>query len=169
MRVRRSWARAQTWGSPTSAHTLAVAAAVALAVAVAGCSDDDSGPSASPRPTTRVVEVDRIPVLEHSTSGPGTALGDGFTVPDGALLVGVPFPVDIGGQFDAELLEDAGWQARLLVTGVPRDVIDDLARQATDAGIDVPNTQRCELDDRTYRCSVVAASRRQASAPSPST
>jgi hypothetical protein len=68
-----------------------------------------------------------IPTAPGATKPPGTELGNGFTVPDGAVLVGFPIP-RVQGQ---------GWRAVLLVEGDPRSAIDGLTGQAERAGFSV--------------------------------
>jgi hypothetical protein len=79
---------------------------------------------------------------------PGTELADGFTVPEGAALIGTLFPGEAtfyrripreerqGGDFYEEIPVDASWSAVLLVEDQPDKVVDRLADQAADLGYD---------------------------------
>lgn len=108
--------------------------AVALVLGVAACSSDDEGGA-----TTTEAEVaalsDRTPVtaadlgpFDLSTdgmAGPGTPLGAGLEVPDGAALLGLPFPDLVG----------TGFRALMLVTGDPVAVFNAVADQAGGLGM----------------------------------
>lgn len=59
-------------------------------------------------------------------AGPGTPLGSGLSVPEGAFLQGTTFPDLVGG----------GYRALLLVTGDPVAVVDALAGQAYSLGME---------------------------------
>jgi hypothetical protein len=66
-----------------------------------------------------------LPAREDAVHGPGTELGDGFEVPEGARLVGRVFPDP----------QDAhGWSATLLLDGDPMAVYNSLTAQARAAG-----------------------------------
>jgi hypothetical protein len=93
-------------------------------------------------------QVAGIPVLEGSTSGPGTELGAGFTVAAGSVLVGTTFPAG-----DAEV-PNRGFVAFMLATGSLPDVFDADNRQAAAIGIrlrpslSVEAESACWEDDR---------------------
>lgn len=109
--------------------------AVVMVLLLGACSSDDDG---SPS-TTEAVEIassDRSPVTaaelepfafsDEGMAGPGTPLGGGLTVPEGAVLLGVAFPDLVG----------AGYRALLLVPGEPVDVFSRVAEQAGGLGMD---------------------------------
>jgi hypothetical protein len=81
-------------------------------------------------------------VLAGHTAGPGTALGDGFTVADGTVLLGGVVPTGTAVEYEGELIEDRGWRALLLVTGDAIGVLDAYAEQAADAGLPVTDRYR---------------------------
>jgi hypothetical protein len=64
--------------------------------------------------------------------GPGTELGDGFTVPGGAELLGI-FPLEPSG----DLEPGASWTADLRITGSILAVQDELKRQALDQDMEL--------------------------------
>lgn len=118
-------------------HLVALALVVALVVGSSACSDDED--EGSPSTTTAPSAADpgrRTPVLatdlgpfyvsKEPMAGPGTPLGGGFEVPDGALLLGVPFPD----------LEAGGYRALLLVTGDPVEVYNAFGDQAGERGME---------------------------------
>lgn len=84
--------------------------------------------AADPRQRTRVAVTDLGPfyVDRKGMAGPGTPLGAGLEVPEGALLLGVAFPD----------LEDGGYRALLLVTGDPVDVFNAVSDQAGGRGME---------------------------------
>jgi len=113
--------------------------AVALAVGLllgAGCSGDDEGEgpdatdpaAAATGERVEVTAADLGPFAEVAPAhlaGPGTPLGAGLSVPEGALLQGAAFPDLVGG----------GFRALLLVTGDPVGVFDALGGQAGGLGM----------------------------------
>ncbi|HMJ77182.1 MAG TPA: hypothetical protein VK507_14485 [Iamia sp.] len=110
-------------------------AVVVAALLLGACSSGDDGASEGDEPTAAATG-DRVAVTEDDlgpftevdaddVAGPGTPLGGGLAVPDGALLQGAAFPDLVGG----------GFRALLLVTGDPVDVFDAVAGQATGLGM----------------------------------
>lgn len=121
---------------PGATHRL-VAVLVVAALVAAGCSDggepegsDTTDPSAAATgERVEVTEADLGPFTEvdpDDVAGPGTPLGGGLSVPEGALLQGAAFPDLVGG----------GFRALLLVTGDPVAVHDALAGQAVGLGME---------------------------------
>ena len=108
-----------------------VVAALLLGACSGGDEDeatDTSDPVEAVDERVEVSEADLAPFADIDTrdvSGPGTALGGGLTVPEGALLQGSTFPDLVGG----------GFRALLLVTGDPVAVYDALAGQAAGLGM----------------------------------
>ncbi len=112
-----------------------VAVALILLLAAA-CTDDgadpdpDAGATGAPAASARVevAEADLGPFDgdPDDFGGPGTPLGAGLSVPEGALLQGTTFPDLVGG----------GYRALLLVVGDAVAVHDALAGQAGDLGME---------------------------------
>lgn len=114
---------------------VALTLAVALVGVVSGCSwaeeeaaEDESEIVADPSLREPVAADDVVPFdLETAEmAGPGTPLGGGLSVPEGATLLGVPFPDLTGG----------GFRALLLVTGDPVVVYNSMAEQSGGLGMD---------------------------------
>lgn len=111
---------------------------VALALLLGACSggdDDDvtdtSDPVEAVDARVEVAAADLAPFTDvdpDDVGGPGTALGGGLEVPEGALLQGTTFPDLVGG----------GFRALLLLTGDPVAVYDALAAQAVGLGMQGP-------------------------------
>jgi len=79
-----------------------------------------------------------IPTAASVTSPAGTVLGNGFTVPTGASLVGQPLPfAPLFPSTGGPPLQFKGWRAVLLVSGDPRTAVDALAAEAEHAGMDM--------------------------------
>jgi hypothetical protein len=119
------------------------ASVTALLLVVAACGGSGGAVEAT--------DVDGIPVLEGHHRGPGTRIGDGFTVADGSVLVGDPLPPR--AQYGPRRPE--GWRALLLVTGGARDVLDAYARQAAAIGLPVApqfTTGACRPDTELLAC-----------------
>ncbi|MGQ0805859.1 MAG: hypothetical protein ACT4PI_18640 [Actinomycetota bacterium] len=78
--------------------------------------------------------------------GPGTEIGDGFTVAAGTVLLGTRFPLP--PRHDPR--QPKTWIAFLLVEGDPGDALSDYAAQAAKAGLSVHTSAsacyRSELD-----------------------
>lgn len=114
----------------------AVAALVAAVVLlVAGCaSDDDGDDDSTPATVTdrsdrfEVDAADVVPfvVADDATAGPGTPLGAGLEVPEGAVVLGTTFPD----------LEGGGFRVLLLVPGDPVAAFNDLRDQAATMGLE---------------------------------
>ena len=115
--------------------------AVVLASALVACGPDDQPPS------NPVRDLDGIPVREGATQPPGTPLGPGFTVAEGAHLVGTVFPNQ----------HDDGWRAALLVTGDPSAVLESYRQQAKVAGVPMRNSPVCERTREALKCAVDGA------------
>ena len=83
-----------------------------------------------------------VPVREGGTQPAGTPLGPGFTVADGAHLIGAVFPNQA----------DDGWRALLLVTGDPGAVLETYRRQAETARVPVRHEPICEQTAKASHC-----------------
>lgn len=107
-------------------------ASVVTACVVAGCSTGRSGADAPE-------QLGAVPLL-----GPGTELGDGFVVPEGAQLA--TWPTGEGFASDVEPV----WKASMVVTGDPVELFNDLAAQATALGFEVVQQDlgNCRILDR---------------------
>jgi len=125
------------WIAGRARRAISAALAILLVAVLVSCSNDDEGaastteaPSATASPADRreVVASDLGPfdLDTDDMAGAGTPMGGGLTVPDGALLLGVPFP-DLVGQ---------GYRALLLVTGDPIAAFNVLAEQAGTLGME---------------------------------
>lgn len=125
-------------GDPRRRLLVGAAALVAAALLVAGALALRAGPDGEPvrthRPPSstvpRVVEREGVPLLEGHTPGAGTPLRDGLVVPDGAALIGPVFPIT-EGMWTAEVTR---WDALLVVTGPPSQVVAELAAQGEALG-----------------------------------
>jgi hypothetical protein len=107
-----------------------------LLVNAGGCSDDSASTG---------VAAPGAPELP----GPGTEIGAGFTVPDGALLLGVfPTENDVRGE-DGPV---EAWMADLFITGDARQVVEDLDHQTVEAGRTVAATCESGLSLGEARC-----------------
>ena len=103
-------------------------------VATLACSGDDNGDQVDAAPLAALTDRSEVTTEElgpfeldrEGMAGPGTPLGGGLEVPDGAILLGVPFPDLIGG----------GYRALLLVPGDPVGVFNALEDQARAQGMD---------------------------------
>ncbi len=117
----------------TRATTTVVAAALLAAGLLAGgCRGDDE---ATPRPNGPTTTTD------PAWSPPGTPLGAGLEVPEGAHLLGAPLTVPYEYQYDGQpVREPDGLRAFLAVTGDPFVVFDALVAQARDEGFDLPGS-----------------------------
>ncbi len=86
--------------------------------------------------------------------GPGTPLGDGFSVVEGTRLLGTPIPFGPTG-LDGEqrLYENAGWTANLVVTGGDPDrIVGTYLEQAAEVGIDLQTEPSCVADAEMTYC-----------------
>ena len=106
------------------------ATSVLIVVALAACSG--SGPVTGPA----VVRAHGTPVVSSSLSPSGTVLGDGFTVPPGASLIGPELPDSLYTGYPG-LTATRRWTALLFVTGNAASVTRDLLRQAAEQGLKV--------------------------------
>ncbi len=110
---------------------LTVVAALALVVAACSGGDDEGegveGADAALTERTPVTAADLGPfaLSTEGMAGPGTPLGAGLEVPEGAVLLGVPFP-DLVGE---------GYRALLLVPGDPVAVFATMSEQAGGLGM----------------------------------
>lgn len=128
-----SWAMAAPPDRRPRRRRLVGLAAVLALVAGACSGGDDAGDAVAE--STDAALTERTPVtaadlgpFQVSTdglAGPGTPLGAGLEVPEGALLEGVPFPDLVGD----------GFRALLLVPGDPVAVFAAVAEQAGAAGM----------------------------------
>jgi len=98
----------------------------------------------------------------------GTALGNGFSVPEGAFLVGGPIALGVGTIYNNVPLIDKGWEAYLEVPGDPRSVMEVVRRQADAVGLplhpmaidDGDPAAFCGPDAEGYSCLAAAAADR---------
>ena len=135
----------------------------ALLLALVGCSDGgDSGEAASSLviddTATAGGPAAPIPVSASDVVEAGGPIASGFTVPEGAVLLGRAIPVGPD-------IPHGGWDAYLLVPGDPRPVMAALVRQAEADGFDIrsyalardqyPSGSLCDNVDEGYRCSAV--------------
>lgn len=113
-----------------------LAVAIVVALLVAACADDDGGAATTTTEPPAVTLSDRTPVTAtdlgpfdldtDGMAGPATPLGAGLEVPEGAVLLGLPFPDLVG----------AGFRALMLVPGDPVAVFNAVADQAGGLGMD---------------------------------
>lgn len=134
--------------------------AVAVLLVLVGCSDGggSDGPMSSQTvdDTTAAGPAGPIPVSAADVVEAGGPIAQGYTVPDGAVLLGKAIPA-------GQDIPHGGWDAHLLVPGDPRPVMDALVRQAEADGFDVrsyalardqyPSGSLCDDVDDSYRCS----------------
>jgi hypothetical protein len=115
-------------------HRLGAVLVAALVLgSCSGGGDDEGSDTTDPAAAAsgervEVTEADLGPFTEvdpDDLAGPGTPLGGGLTVPEGALLQGTTFPDLVGG----------GFRALLLVTGDPVAVYDTVVGQASGLGM----------------------------------
>lgn len=85
----------------------------------------------------RQVELGGVPVLDGATRPPGAPLSDGFVVPVGTVGVGPVVPASTSDR------PPGGWEATLLLTGTPAEVLTDLDAQARALGFDAGPTGGC--------------------------
>lgn len=109
---------------------------VVVAVFAACSNGSERTPERSGTTSIPVVEHEGVPVLEGAIKGPGTPLGDGFTVARGTGLIGAVFPSDTAGRSDSGLrIADRGWRAMLLATGDPDAIMAAYSEQAAAVGL----------------------------------
>lgn len=136
-----------------------VGVAVIAALLLSACTSDGSEASS---PEVPAGPADPIPVLAEAVVEAGEPISDGFTVPEGAVLLGRAIPKGVTNQA-GDL--DRGWDAYLVVPGDPRLVVRSLIEQAEGDGFAVrsyalasdryPSGTVCGETDEGYRCSVV--------------
>lgn len=113
-----------------------VGVVLALVVGLAGCSSEG------------VNRRHGVPILGSEVHGPGSRLGSGLRVPDGAVLAGAVLP--------AQAPHAVGWIALLGVGGSPRAVTTALLDQARVAGFRRLPTEPfcdaggCSFSNHTY-------------------
>jgi hypothetical protein len=91
------------------------------------------------------------PAVADALRGPGTPLGDGFSVPGGAAVVGAALPSSRQTGYPDLGATDA-WGALLLVTGESRDVAKALARQGARVGLTAATAIPAECVDAVDPC-----------------
>lgn len=111
----------------------------AAALLVAACTSDGSSSTPAPSTTTPLQQAAQpIPVDPATAQGPGTELGNGFTVADGSVLLAGPLPATpTFFSPEGELVPVEGWAAHLVAAGDPRPVMDAYRVQAEAAGFEV--------------------------------
>lgn len=113
------------------------------------------GDGTSPEEATAV----RLPVTSAAAGAPGTALGDGFTVADGTILVGDPLPTGLLAYSQGEPGADGGWTAMSIVDGGdPTGIVDEYMAQAARAGLDEQPGKGCARDLEVTICWAFARS-----------
>jgi hypothetical protein len=110
-----------------------VGVAAVAALVLGACSSD--GSDAAPEP--RAGPSGPIPVLAEAVVEAGEPIADGFTVPEGAVLLGRAIPNGIGVVYDGVPIIDEGWTAYLVVPSDPRPVVDAVIDEASAAGFDM--------------------------------
>lgn len=112
---------------------------------MAACSSDSprAGPSTqstkleSPTTSTPVVAAAAPIPVSADAQLEGTELGNGFTVPAGAVLLGAPTPIGAAYSYKGTDVFDRGWDATMVVPGDPRTVVAALKAQPREAGFDL--------------------------------
>lgn len=118
--------RPDRWG-----YLVAVAVVLALVAAACGGADDDPADTTLPgrdesrRERVTASEMGAFDLARRHLAGPGTPLGAGLSVPEGAVLAGIPFP-DLAGD---------GFRALLVVTGDPVATYNEVVSQALSLGM----------------------------------
>lgn len=98
----------------------------------------------SPATTPASTEPTGPPVL----AGPGSAMFDGFVVPEGLRVLGAVFPSPSGIYRDVP--PESSWHAPFLVDGDPRVAVDDFLDQAVAQGLQVRSD--CNLQPGGVGC-----------------
>lgn len=119
--------------SPRSVRLGVLAVVLAVLVAACGWWEDDE-PTATTLPGEDPAQRERVSVADlgpfdlalDDLAGPGTPLGGGLAVPEGAALLGIPFP-------DAD---DGGFRALMVVTGDPVVTYNAMVSQALSMGME---------------------------------
>lgn len=160
MTARRAGMRIATW------TILGVAGLLAWACT----SDEPSSTSARSRTTDLQRATAPIPVDPATAQGPGTPLGNGFTVADGSVLLAGPLPAAVGLIYEGEPVPVEGWAAHLVIAGDPRPVMDAYRSQAEAAGFEVtsaddvaisqsPATPICRVEYGEQICAIAGYDR----------
>jgi hypothetical protein len=111
-----------------------VAVLVIGALGAAAC--DESGTSSRLVAQPKIVTAHGTEVVAEGLRGPGTPLDNGFSVPEGAAVVGASFPSSRDTGYD-DLEAKVAWAAVLLVRGRNADVGAELLRQAARQGMTI--------------------------------
>ncbi len=123
--------------------------AVVLVLLAGGCGWwDDETPTATTLPgedpirrvAVTPTDLGAFAVSPDDLAGPGTPLGNDLSVPEGAVLLGIPFPD----------LEGGGFRALMLVTGDPVATYNAMVSQATARGME--RAGLCLGGPQTVRC-----------------
>jgi len=144
----------------------AVVVGVALVVGGDDAGDDDAG-NDERREAAAGEETDG-PVIPSAAGPPGTALGDGFTVIEGTVLIGDPIPT--GDALDSDTIPriDEGWTATLLVDGGdPEAIVEEYLRQAEEIGLARDGGTPCRQDVQDARVVVCVGFARSADRSEP--
>jgi hypothetical protein len=124
-------------------------AAVVLAFVASGCTSESGGRAGD---TT----IQGAPVVASAITRPGGKLPDGFTVPPGTVMLGPVMPTGVQTVFNGVPVPERGWQATLLVTGDPYDVLDHARREAARAGMPasliLPSSCNTDPTTETFEC-----------------
>jgi hypothetical protein len=130
--------------------------AVIVACSLFGCTSNESG-------APKVIRAHGTPALADALSGPSTPIGDGFSVPAGASLIGTALPDSpITGYPGVEARR--AWSALLLVDGDAVAVVHELMQQAAAKGMQGPESMPYLSCVQDY-CQAGAAIPRIATAP----
>jgi hypothetical protein len=131
-----------------------IVGAVAGVALVAGCASGGGGGSDA------VSTLGGAPVVTDATTAAGGRLPDGFSVPDGTVLLGAVEPTGPTRSVNGVIVPERGWRALLLVTGDPYDVLDEIRAQAARTGMPGSLMPRCEANThlRWFECEVDAYS-----------
>lgn len=122
--------------SPRRRAGRALALVVASLLVGGACSSGDDGSTttteapliaAADRTDVSTGDLDPFSFNRQGLAGAGTPLGAGLSVPEGSLLLGVPFPDLVGG----------GYRALLLVTGEPVEVFNSFDEQGAALGMEL--------------------------------
>jgi hypothetical protein len=116
-------------------RTAGIVGVAAVAALVLGACTSDGSDAAAPEPPAG--PADPIPVLAEAVAEAGEPIADGFTVPEGAVLLGRAIPNGIGVVYDGEPVIDEGWTAYLVVPGDPRPVVEAVVDEASATGFDM--------------------------------
>jgi len=98
-----------------------------------------------------------IPVLADAVSRPGAPLPQGLRVPSSSVLVGVPIPTGARGTYRGRIIPDHSWDAFLLVTGRPSEVVGSFLAQIDALGYTANLGTGCKRNGSTGTCLVGGA------------